>query len=201
MKNSAILNWPVEAIRSEIISMFKLDASGVNTSKFNQWLEAACVRANTHLALVENYSKNSIASLPLLNEHLMKIPLEVSHAHLLITRPRVRLSQYHVDGRRAAINIPIFNCNVGCVEWSAAKNVKREFHQTKFSNYSVPEIDIEPLGVEEQAVLNCVLLINTGHWHRVNVIDNPYYRVIFSVRFTVDPTFEQLKELLQGSII
>ena len=201
MKNCEILNWPVEIIRSEIISTFKLDTTEINTPEFNQRFEAYCMRANTNLVTAENYSKDNIASLPLLNKYLTKIPLEISHAHLLVTRPRVRLSVYHVDGRRAAINIPIFNCGVGCVEWSAAKNVGKEYHQTKFSKYSVPEIDIEPFGIEEQAVLNCVLLINTEHWHRVNVIDNPYYRAIFSIRFTVDPTFEQLRELLRDSII
>jgi hypothetical protein len=115
--------------------------------------------------------------------------------------------EVHIDGgippRNCAINIPIFNCESGYMNWFS--NVPEDHKFISNENTNVHSTDenrnIDFWKVEEQMILIKPALVRTNGWHNVDNRDNPKHRVVFSFRFKDNPDFEETRKKLTSFLL
>lgn len=114
------------------------------------------------------------------------------------------IGKYHKDGlnRRAALNIPLFACDQGVVEWTSEE---LELWSVK-SPYTLIRLNAAERGtgterpshpIQESLLLTQPTVLNVDHWHRVNNSGNLNYRFVMSFRFLGNPNFEILSSALE----
>lgn len=189
--DSFAINWNSDALVNDIKQLIQDD---LDESVFDK----TCVERSFDFITYRTY--RTPFECATLNSLLRDSNLldDLSHAQIFIARPGIK-SKFHVDGlnpqRKAAINIPISGCKFGVIEWSDA-SVKGVLKDLGFTSHWVPET---PLG--ESVSSTCSLaehvhVVKTDKWHRLNLTDNPEWRVVFSLRFMSNPSFEELVEKL-----
>ena len=113
----------------------------------------------------------------------------------------------HIDCNRAtkeprewAINIPLFNCDNSYMEWFDHDNFG-EFSWWREAGFIKPpqeemddfDLNIKPI---ERIIVESPMLVETKSMHRVYNLDNPYDRIICSMRGEDTITYEQIYESL-----
>jgi hypothetical protein len=110
--------------------------------------------------------------------------------------------EVHIDGgdpaRNCAINIPIFNCNSGYMNWFCntpdddrlISNDQTNVHSTK------EKANIDFWNLEEQFILTKPALVRTNSWHNVDNRLNSKFRIVFSMRLQGNPEFSYVASRL-----
>jgi len=114
----------------------------------------------------------------------------------------------HRDGidRKAALNIPLLNCDEGFMDWF--ENIFDEFKvvsgytnvrlTTVEKNHSSYRIEDTPAGVYTPAhrcLIETPSIVNTDVWHRIDNKLNKNYRYLMSIRFAGNPNFEDVVKI------
>lgn len=105
----------------------------------------------------------------------------------------------HIDGvpvRNAAINFPVNNCELGYQTWylNKPKRVEKVYSKTRII---LPDEDNIQWQEGEKLYLTKPTLVHVGVWHSVNNTENSKDRDVFSIRFVGNPTFDQVKKIIQ----
>lgn len=109
-------------------------------------------------------------------------------------------STIHIDNippRHCALNFPIAKCEDVPIIWYRGEGEKVDYQMPRY----VVDISItEPGTVEEidRVTLTVPTLINTSIWHSVDNSNNTHDRVIFSLRFANNPTFDDVLKCILG---
>ncbi len=115
--------------------------------------------------------------------------------------------EVHIDGanpeRNCAINIPIFNCESGYMNWFSNEPDDRTFISNSNTNVhsTSKKKEVDFWEVEEKMVLTSPALVRTNIWHNVDNRDNPKHRVVFSFRFKDNPDFEETRKKLSSFLL
>lgn len=163
------------------------------------WYDQTCVEQTGFMSV--RRLTDSLDLLPKLKTFISSFrdASSFSHVQLFITRPNHK-GGWHLDGVNtlAAINIPLFGCSKGCIEWTE-KEFTAKFVKSPITTYSTPKesnSDFEPANLK--LVLNQMALVKTDSWHRINNMGNSMHRVTASVRFKDLATFDTLQSELKS---
>ena len=156
------------------------------------WYDHFNYRHNSNIAVVGLEGLAS-ESMPTLHGILGKLNaakgLELSHFQMFVCRPH-HAGMYHTDGvdRKASFNVPIFNCEVGGIDWTQDDPPGAYRFESEFTtNMRTEERDLPTI---DHMVLDSIKLLRVDTWHRINNLNNPNHRVVFSLRFRGNPSFE-----------
>jgi len=132
------------------------------------------------------------------------LELEVETCRIFVVKPYQSL-RAHIDCiadsqelRHCSINFPLHNCDLGKNEWYDNTQFPTVFNKRASSiipeNYS--DLDnIEPIFYSR---LYQPSIFRTNIMHNVNNIENPNYRVVLSMRFKDNITWEYIKNKLNS---
>ena len=126
---------------------------------------------------------------------------EIENCKFFICAPN-SWGEVHIDGgippRNCAINIPIYNCEQGLMNWFSNEPADHKFISNENTNVHSTDKnrDIDFWVPAEQMVLTSPALVRTNIWHNIDNRDNNKHRVVFSFRFQDNPEFDAVKEKL-----
>lgn len=179
-------------LRAEILSTFKLPEYAVDSAYYDK----LCQEQTGWMAITRLAS--DLERLPRLARFVASIrPLATfSHIQMFVTRPHY-VGAWHLDGvdRKAAINIPLFGCDCGGIEWTDTV-FESQLIQGKLTSYHEPRAT-ENAVVSDSNLLTHMTVVRTDIWHRINNTANPAHRITASLRFKDNPTFDQLRSELK----
>lgn len=126
---------------------------------------------------------------------------EIENCKFFICAPN-SWGEVHIDGgnppRNCAINIPIYNCERGLMNWFSNEPEDHKFISNENTKVHSTNKNRE-IGFwvsEEQMILTQPALVRTNNWHNVDNRANKKHRVVFSFRFKDNPEFDTVKEKL-----
>lgn len=177
------------AIQNEFLSAF----GAPNYQDNPDWYDAHNVEHESNIAVIHVPLEPS--TMPtidgILKDLRQKSGLVLSHFQLFVCRPE-HCGLYHTDGvdRRASLNVPLFNCDVGGIDWTVddAPGAYR-FKSGFTTNMRTERRDLPIL---DHMTLDFTYLLRVNNWHRINNLGNPNHRIVFSLRFQGNPSFEQV---------
>lgn len=105
----------------------------------------------------------------------------------------------HIDGvppRHAAINFPVNHCNKGYQTWyiNQPKRIEKVYKKTSII---LPDEENVQWQEGEKLYLDSPTLVHVSVWHSVNNTENDKDREVFSIRFAGNPSYSQVKEIIQ----
>lgn len=173
----------------------------------NRYEEQFATQLDSHAILARVYGNEVANLLPALHE-ILPAQLQVEFVQYFVARAH-SAGPVHIDGnvRHCALNFPVHGADKGTMEWFAGDAFDRAFVNNTRVGTRVPgartelwkaipkTLDSFPAPVA-YLVLTEPFLVNSGEWHRVNNTRNDEYRIVASVRFVGNPTFEDAKCLL-----
>jgi hypothetical protein len=108
-----------------------------------------------------------------------------------------KCGRIHMDGldRRCALNIPVKGCSMGQMQWFdnnyTVVTIDNKYTKVRITNEEGPISRLD-----DTPVFGCLLtapsVVNTDVWHRVDNRQNTDYRYVLSLRFTGNPSMDEL---------
>jgi hypothetical protein len=198
MDNCIALDWDVERCRAEIMEHMHLPRYDLDTDFYNQF----CVVQNTGFVVACSWTAEQTRQLPYIGGLLHQYGLldQVGHSQMFVCRPR-HMGMWHLDGvdRHASINFPLWNTSRGRVDWTEHE-VEHIREANQYTTHAVQSRWTDYYPVSHSSVLHGVQLLKTDKWHRLDNTDNDHHRVVFSIRFATNPTYEWLRTRLQRQL-
>lgn len=126
------------------------------------------------------------------------LPLDILVIQLFAMNPK-SIGMVHKDGieRKAALNIPVINCNNGYMDWftDGYEQITIDTDYTKI-RITTTEKNFNEFRILDDPAHHCKIdvpsLVNTDVWHRIDNSDNENYRYMLSIRFVGNPEFTDL---------
>lgn len=192
MMNFMKLGYTGAELREEFIRVWKLPDYKTNRA----WYDDQYNNQKDKVAVI--HIATSLDAYPKLKAVVASFyPLELfSHIQLFVAQPR-HVGVWHLDGvdRKASINIPIYNCEVGAIEWTDAVFDKATRFKSEFTTHMA--VTAPDANVSDRGVLTEIALVRANTWHRINNSENANHRVVLALRFKDNPEFETLQAALQ----
>lgn len=178
------LNVDTIEVRAEILAVTGLGELDVEASS-KQWL----AEQNIEFVVAKYWGAADVAKLTKLQPILSKIG-PVSHGQLFVCKPN-HLGIWHLDGniRNAAINVPLYNCASGIVEWTNDE-VDGVLEVTPYTKTWCSKT--ENLTRSDSIQLTEAIALRTSKWHRLDNRACSNYRWVFSIRFSNNPTLDDM---------
>lgn len=203
MRYRELVDFPTALVVSEFLAAIKAP----NYTDDPAWYERINVQQKESMA-IQLLDADVRTRMPVLDGVLQKLEqygLRLSHLQMFVTRPG-NLSRWHIDGnyRHASLNIPVFNCADGAIEWS---NESYPFQVEKFESVFTHNLRAnsrleDEVPVIDRVHLTATTLVNSGIWHR---LDNRKslngHRVVLSARFADNPSFGEVEDVFKRVFI
>ncbi len=128
-----------------------------------------------------------------------ELPLKLDRMLLSCLRAN-SVGKIHTDGldRKAALNIPIANCDAGLMQWFE-KDYTPKIQQ--YNQSVVTSIEDDTFSIEEPNVFETLIIqptiVNTGIWHRIDNSQNNFDRYILTFRFKGNPSYQTLASVIK----
>lgn len=190
------LDWNSDLCRAEILHYMALPSYNVSPDYYENF----CVEQNKGFIVAKSWSADAVAKLPYVSSQLRKHGLveQIGHCQIFVCRPR-HVGLWHLDGidRHASVNFPLFNTDQGQVDWTAA-SIECLKETTAYTTHSIPVNRDAVHPVSHSGLLTGVQLLKTDIWHRLNNEQNPFHRIVFSIRFKTNPLYETLRPIFEN---
>jgi hypothetical protein len=170
--------------------------------KLSQWAEALINEDKARELFKITRDRHNIVNrvvdkdLPDWIKNMFGVP--ISHVQLFSAEPTA-IGVVHKDGldRFCAFNIPVKNADKGTIEWLSGNVIERKV-EIKHTSIRLLEDRTQQKDMTADAIilLENPTLINTDHWHRVNNSSNYRWRHVLSIRFLNNPSYQEVKQIL-----
>ncbi len=156
------------------------------------WYDSFNIAHDSNIAVVglEPLKSQDMPTLHGILDQLNRVSgLELSHFQMFVCRPR-HAGMFHTDGvdRKASFNVPLFNCEVGGIDWTEDNPIGAYRFESEFTTNMRTEA--KDLPVLDRMTLDSIKLLRVNTWHRINNLANDKHRVVFSLRFAGNPDFD-----------